>query len=1468
MAATNQDIPQSIFSDASTWQENIRNKAVESIKTAFPFTGKKYTVQVENVRVKPAEYGPTDFKKAMLTAKTLSEPIKGTLVLKDAAGKTLQKTPNFTLAQLPYYTPHHTFLIDGTPYSVNNQLRMKPGVYTRKKRNEELEAQFNTTGNPFRMTMDPESGHFHLEYQTSKIPLYPILNKLGVSDKEIANYWNPKLVEANRTKFAKVDQHFDKLYSKIVRPSGTSPNKIEAVQKAFERAQLDPEVTKELLGKSFTSVTPEALLTVSQKLLRAYNERLDFDERDNLAYKRILGVDDFIAERIKLDARDLKRKVMLKLEHGQPNLEKAIPVSPFTRGIRKFLSTSALSGSPTQINPLEVMDTSTKVTSMGEGGISSDRAVPTEARHLHGSHLGVLDPVRTPESYRAGIELRTALFTSRDKHGNIYTALTDRKGRTRYVPVSEAAKKAIAFPNQDLRGQAKIDVLQAGKLRSVPASQVDYVIPNVQGMYTVSTNLIPFLNSIDGNRAEMGSKMVTQALPLKDPEPPLVQVAAYRPGLSMEKEIARKVVPTANISGVVTKIKDGFIHVRSKGKTAAIEERVPYFENYPLAAKTYLHDTLKVKPGDEVKAGQPLADSVFVRDGQLALGKNLRVAYVPFRGMNTNDAIVVSESAAKKLTSLHMYREGLDVERDMKTSRELHRSYFGNKFTADRYKTLDDDGLVKPGTKVLPGDPLIVAVRKSPLSADAKMLGRLHKSLVTPYRDASVTWDHDTPGVVTDVAKVGNKFRLTIKTEEPLRLGDKLSNRYGAKGVVSMIVPDEQMLQDTEGRAIDVAITPASVVSRLNPAQILETAVAKVAQKTGKPIHIENFAPRDNLQWVKDQLKKHGLNDTETLIDPATGKKLKNVLVGPQYTYKLMKTTETNYSARGLGNGDYDVNQQPSTGGPTGSKGMGRLEFNALIAHDARNILKETATLKSQRNDEWWRAYQLGLPPPPLKSSFAYDKFGTMLSGAGIKMSKEGNHIALGPLTDRDVMKMSAGAIKRPLFVKAKDLSPEHGGFFDPVATGGLNGTKWAHVDLAEPIVNPVFERPVKTFLGMTQSEFEKTLKTEGGSGIKNRLSRIDLDQREKEVMAELKTTRADKRDNLIKELKYLRALKSNGLRPEEAYITTKLPVIPPIYRPVVPGKTGDLLISDANLLLRDAMIANDLLSKTQKLPGVKEDARKHLYNAVGALYGTHDPVSPQLLARNTQGYIARIAGVGSPKSGFFQSKLVRRQQDISGRGTIVPDSTLAMDEIGLPEEAGWSMFSPFVIKSLIQRGYSAIDAKKMVEDRHPVAKELLQAETRNRPVLVNRAPSLYRYNVLAAYPKLVPGKTIRVPEALAPIQAGDYDGDAVTITAPVTPAAIEEAKGLTLPNMLLSDQRKFTLTKAAPQQEAVLGIYKATSGKAMGKPQTFETKGDALDAYHRGEISLNTPVVIRRPTTKLSSEMGILAWCGRADDV
>lgn len=1472
MTQPNKDI-QMVFTTAENKREEIRAKALSALQDVFPFQGKRYTLDVKDLSIEPLDLSPEDHKRALLQARTISEPVKGTLILKDSeSGKVLETRANATLAQLPYLTPMHSFVINGIPYTVNNQLRVKPGVYTRKRKNEVLEAAFNLArGSNFRLAMDQGSGLFNMEYGTTKIPLYPVLQKLGVSDDKISQAWNPELVRINRDAYkGKEDKHIDRLYDRMVYdpiPAEKSEDRLRRIKEEYDRTVMDPKVNQRTLGKPYEKVTPDALLDASSKLLRVYQSPEDLDERESMAFKQLKSVDDFFAERIKLDSRDLRRKLMHKIERGSGKLED-LPSAPFTKGIRTFLTTSSLKDAPTQINPVEIIDSASKVTLFGEGGIGDIYAVPSEARRLHLSQIGVIDPVRTPDTVKAGVDLRTTLFTARDKEGNIYTLLRDAKtGRNKFVPVEEAADAVVGFPNQPKSG--KIDAIEKSQIRSVPASRVNYFIPVTQAMYSPSTNLIPLQESVDGNRQMMASKMMTQALPLIHREAPLVQVASY-PGSrfkTMEEEVASRAAPRAPFAGTVQKIKDGYIFIRPEsGKFAELDEgqslfdgdlvkiagdaaRVSYYQNFPLASKTYLDNPLLVKAGDQVRPGQQLTDSPFIKDGTLAIGTNLTTAYLPYNGANSNDAIVISEGAAKKLVSTHLYKVGEDITHGMELDRTKHQSYFGNKYAAEHYANLDEEGVIKPGTKVRKGDLLIATLQKSQVSPEAEMLGKLHKSLVKPYRDAATTWEKDYEGEVTDVMRHGNKLRITVKMQEPMVVGSKISGRFGDKGVVSTIVPDDQMIKDEAGRPIDVLLSPATVMTRLNPAQVLEAGVAKVAQKTGKPIAVENFSGRNNVEWVKKLMKEHGVKDKETVFDPITGKSIPNVLVGPRYFLKLFKTTETNYSARGVE--DYDVNQQPSRGGESGAKALGRLTFNGLLAHNARGILKESSVLKSQKNDEFWRAYQLGLPLPAFKSTFAYDKFGAMLAGAGIKMNKSDNFVTLGPLTDHDVNQVTAGAVQNPLMVRAKDLKPESGGLFDPNLTGGPSGTKWSHVLLHEPVINPVFERPARTLLGMTQKEFDETLRNEGGTGLRKRLSQIDPRQRQKDILDRIDSLKGTERDNAVKELKYLKTLQDNKMNPAEAYTLSKVPVIPPMFRPVVPGRKGDLLVSDANYLYRDVMLANDALASSKSLtPDIQGDARKHLHEAVGALFGTKEPLSPQLQNKGVRGFIDRIAGTGAgPKFGYFQEKLVSRKQDLSGRGTIVPDQTLGMDEIGIPEDALWDMYRPFVMKGLVLRGYQATDAKKMIDDKVPLAREVLTNECKDRPILYNRAPALYRYNVLSAYPRPVPGKTIRVHEMQAPIQMGDYDGDAVQIYAPATDAAVNDARRMTLSQMLISDQEKFSLTRAAPHQEAATGIYLASvsGSKLSGQVRHFNSKAEAMAAYTRGEINLSTPVEIKK---------------------
>jgi DNA-directed RNA polymerase beta subunit len=1597
-----------VMTDPESRRTNIRAKALEALKTAFPLALRDKRIELTDLKVHEKDFGPKDQKNALLSGGSLFEQVKGTVVLRDAAGKELEKVKNFTLLNLPYFTGRHTFILDGNEYNVSNQLRLKPGVYTRRRGNEELEAAFNLSkGMNFRLSMDPTKGHPYIEYGTTAIPLYSVLRKLGTAHGEIATAWGSDVAGKNEAEFdGKHDKHLAKLYEKLVHPAkrtATNPEtQLEAVKAAYSTTAMDPGVTKETLGHEFASVTPLALLTASKRLLNVYKNNEDTDDRDALRFKTYHSVDDFIKERITLDARALASKVKGRATH-KTELRTILPASPFSAGIRSFLTGSQLSSIPTHINPMEAIDHAARVTSLGEGGIANERAIPAEARTIHSSHFGLLDPVRTSETFRAGIDIRTAMYAHRDERGNLYAPVKDLKtGKNTLLSAAEMGNAVISFPNQKTSGM--ISAMRKGTVEMVPASTCTHALVDASHLYSPATNLVPFLESVQGNRGIMGGKSMTQALPLVHREAPLVQSGIRdsegKEHSSWEKVLALMELPFAPVSGKVVRIDGQYIYIDPSGKKHAedfvfeknsfekrggavkrqktikglcfklelepgdirsgvslegkkwekkmslayghipktvgddgetvdiylkedgtfdhvyvvrqkkrdgshdedkcmvgfdskdaakeayqkhgpewgfgsLEEytwdefqddylserqrekaaaeadliRVPYEDNFPFASKTYLHHDILVKPGDHVEANQRLADSNFTRDGAFALGRNMTIGYIPYYGLNSNDAVVISEGAADKLTSEHMYKEVLEVERDAVVGREMHRQYYGPKYTADQYRKLDANGVVRKGMKVMPHDILIAGVTKGKLSASDTLLANFKKTLVNPYRELVRTWDHDFEGDVTDVHVTDKRVLVTVRTKEPMRVGDKLTGRHGNKGVVSRIIPDHQMLQDEGGKPLDVLYTSAGIISRINPAQVLETCVAKVARKIGKPIAVANFSGRDNVQWTKDLMKEHGVKDKETVFDPVSGKKIPGILVGPQYVLRLFKTTETNFAARGTG--AYDVNQQPIKGGDEGAKAVGKMEFNALVAHNARNVLRETAAIKSQKNDEFWKAIQLGLPLPPLKTTFAYDKFIGMLHGAGVKVDTRGSLSTLSPLTDKDIMRMSSGAIQNEKLVRAKDLAAERGGLFDPAVTGGTDGTRWSHIDLAESVVNPVFAEPARRLLGMTAKDFDLFRFQHGADAVKKKLNAIDVPGQMQTIRESIKKSSGVKLDDAVKHLKFLSALNKQGLKPGDAYVLTKLPVLPPIMRPVQAGKGGsELVVGDANYLYAAAMLHNKALQRQVESPILPPDEhaklRQNLFNAVGAVIGTHESDNPKLLKRNVKGFLEHITGKTTPKSSFFQKKIMKRQQDVSGRGTIAPDGALGMDEIGLPIDMLWGMYGKFVIARLVRQGFNAVRSKEMVEEKHPAALTALMVEIKERPVMVNRAPTLHRYGFVGANPVPVAGKTIRVNPFIELGMNADYDGDTFQIHVPVLPGAVQEVKGLTLSNLLFADREKNSLM-VAPRMEAMLGIHLATKavGSDNAKTHHFKTKADAYAAYKRGEINLNTKVEV-----------------------
>lgn len=1469
-----------VLAPASVKRDRIRAQVVASAAKLFPITATNFTVTASDIAIKPSRFRTKDVKSAFMEQRSLTEPLTAKLkITRNDTGETVEER-KVTLGHVPYLTDEHTFVVDGTRYILSNQLRVRPGAYTRFRGNGELESAFNTDkGASFKLTIDPSTGVFYLQFKTTKVLLLPVLLALGANDGHIISSWGKGVVEANvRAGTGKELAALKVVASKVSpphaqpAPGATREELIAIIKDRWGRAVISPDITQTTLGEAFDHISVDALISAGKKLLDVYNGRAPEDDRDDVQFQTFHMPDTYFKERIEKNLAKSQLGIWrTKLNRtSQPTISGLGVSGSITAPLRSLLTGSALAQGPAQINPLDIIDGALKVTRLGEGGIGDERAINESTRELHDSHLGIIDSVRTPESGNVGVDVRAAVYASVDERGRMHGVFVNAKtGQTERVPVQVLRRSRIGFPDTDMT-KPRVAVLHGDRVEEVKPSEVDYICPAHIATISPATAFVPLPGNNQGNRSVMGAKQATQAVPLVNREEPLVQ-CDLGDGTSAEKSFAKWHLPVAPASGIVTKIDTAETQIHIKGDDGQMYD-VDYADNYPLASKTRLHHELSVKVGDRVKKDQILGESNFTRNGTMALGTNLRTAFLAYHGLNSNDAVVISESAANhKLVSEHAYRESLWIGPDTTIDKAKHRQYYGARYSPQQYDRLGDDGVIRVGQKVGTGELLVAALTKRQPTADDIMLGRLGRQLTSPFKDAALVWDHGHEGEVTDVARTSKGIAVLVMTREPMAVGDKLSGRVGNKGVVSKIVPDNLMPRGEDGKPMELLITSAAVVSRINPSQVIDRAAAKAAQKLGTTVVAPSYTGVNAAAWARDLQKKAGVKDKETLFDPVTGKSIEKIATGPLYVYKLFKSTETNFATRGDGPG-YDQNEQPTKGGVAGAKSLGRMDMLALVAHDARGILSEAATVKGQANDTYWKNLQLGLPPGPPKESFAYKKFESMLVGAGVDLKRRGSKIQLGPLTDSDVDRLADHEISNPGVVQVKNTKegvrvvPEKGGLFDPVTTGGLRGTRWGKVTLAEVTINPVFETAAKRILDMDTRTFEDILYNQGGQVLKDRLNAVDLRALESTLSAQLKQDIGKRPeahvDKIAKRLKAVRALLSLGKKAGDAYMISKIPVVPPVMRGIVQGQGQTLLVSDPNFLYRDLMLVNDAF-KNQ--PAELKEAlgssasRRELQQAVKALVGTGDPVNAKTQARQVQGFLSQVAGVRTPKEGFVQSRLIKRRQDLSGRGTIAPDPNLGIDEIGIPEEMLWTQMRPFVMRRLVNRGYDALAAEKMIQEHHPTARQELMLETQSRPVMWNRAPTLHRYNFVAGWAKPVPGKTIMLSPFYEQLGNADYDGDAIQIHVPVTDQAVSDAKRMTISNLALSDGSKNSVI-AAPQHEAIIGTFLA-SEKATDKPAvTFDSKASAMKAYYANKLKINDPIVVRSPTdsviTPIPSEL------------
>lgn len=1377
-----------IMDPARTFRR-LKTAITDGVSKTFPVETDNRILTIDNVRVADEKVSPTNHreqKDIKLLGKDFVAPVYGDLTLKDkVTGQIIDKKKNFRVMDVPVLTDRYTYILGGNEYTVDKQLRMKPGIYTREKENGELESQFNLAkggGRGFKMWIDPEDGIFKLKIGTANPNLYPLLKALGVNDSDIKEKWGDKLFEINK---GKADKNMNKTilnaHKAIFQKDVSDPAVASAELKDFfDKTILSEETTKRTLGKGFAKVEPETLLLTSKRLLDVSRGTAEADDRDSLVYKHIYDTPDLVQARIDASQKKVQNDIKRVLDK-RDKITEIVSKDMLNKPVRQFFVQGTVAHAAEQENPTTMLAEMTKVTSLGEGAIGDMNAITESMRDVNTSHAGVLDPVATPESERIGINLHLALGAN-IHNKELQTMVRDPKtGKVSYQDIKDNFDKYMAFPDQyDKNGKPKnknVMVMHQGKITSVPANKVDGALLSPKQMFSYLSNMVPFAANVQGNRAFMANKMLAQAIPLKYREQPLVQTKMPTGG-SFEKFIGNVFSTTADSDGVIDKVTEDEIIVKNPDGS---KKTYNIYNNFPLNNKCFIDSIAKVKVGDKVKAGQTLADTTYTKDGTLAIGTNLRVGIMPFRDTTFEDGYTISESAAKKLTSEHLREASVAVGKDDLTSPKAFSAHYPTAINKTNLDKLDEDGVIRVGQKVDPGDVLITHLQKMEASEEDARLGKLSKKLVKGYRNDAQIWDKDVVGVVTDVIKTPDTIKVLVRDEEPMQIGDKMVNRHGAKGIVSAIIPDKEMPMTKDGKHLDVIISPSAMPGRINPSQILETAAGKIADKTGKPLKIDNFGEYNSVKEIKKLLKENNLTDKETMIDPTTGQNMGKVMVGNQYYLKLMHQVDKKINARGVGP-SYDINMQPTKGGHTSARALDRLTFNSLIAHGARENLYEMTNYKSEKNPELWRNVQLGLPLPAPKTPFVFDKLVGYLNAGGVNVKKEGNKMFMLPMTDEEVLKKSNGEIEDAKVVVSKNLRPVRDGLFDENKTGGLTGNKWTHVHLAEPLLNPVMEGAALSLLDMTKKQLDdlqagnlyyddkkKILTTEdtgltAGNALEKMLSGIDVNKTMKDLKEKSKNLKGQGLDKANKKMRFLRALQINELTPAKAYMMHDVPVLPPQFRPMYPLPNGSLNTAPINFLYRDMIMVNKQLKEMKNLGDfAKSDLRKDLYQSVKAIQGIGDPLV-QRGEKKIIGAIETIKGE-QPKTGYFQSVVFSKKQDLSGSSTITPSTEMSPDEILLPRDMAWNLYQPFVVKEMVSMGYKPLDASVMVRDRDPRANIALEKVSRERPVWLNRAPSLHKFSVLALQPKLYDGRSISVHPTIVGGFGADFDGDSGLIS-------------------------------------------------------------------------------------------------------
>jgi len=721
----------------------------------------------------------------------------------------------------------------------------------------------------------------------------------------------------------------------------------------------------------------------------------ELDEYEHFGNRRLRTVGELIQEAFRVGLYRMERVVRERMTTEDVDTitpQTIINVRPVQAALKEFFGSSQLSHFMDQTNSLAGLTHRRRLSALGAGGLTRERA-PIEVRDVHPTHYGRMCPIETPEGPNIGLMGSLASFATVSEFGFVqtpYRVVKDGKVSDElvYLDASEEERFVIAQANEPLDRAGKfvnktvVCRTGAGEFATVPPKDVQYMDVNPAQIVSVATALIPFLEHNDANRALMGSNMQRQAVPLLITEPPLVGT-----GLEYRAAVDTGDVVVAGRAGTVVDVEAEQIVVQTKNG-----ER----DEYPLVKfmrsnqGTLIHQKALVALNQHIDAGTVLADGSSTKDGELALGKNMLVAFMPFEGYNFEDAIVVSERLVKDdvLSSIHIHEYEIDARSTKLGDEEITRDIPNR--SEESLRNLDDRGVVRIGAEVGSGDLLVGKVTpkgETELTAEEKLIRAIFKEKAREVRDTSLKVPHGEGGKVIAVKTfsrdkgddlspgVNELVRVFVAKKRKVAEGDKLAGRHGNKGVIAKIVPEEDMPFLEDGTPVDVVLNPLGVPSRMNIGQVLEThlgwaahhgvfgegngpsPVATPVFDGATPEQVDEALvewarqnPDSPIKFVVDESRPKGrwCSGKARLFDGRTGQPFdQKVTVGYMYILKLLHLVDDKIHARSTG--PYSLVTQQPLGGKAqfGGQRFGEMEVWALEAYGAAHILQELLTAKS-----------------------------------------------------------------------------------------------------------------------------------------------------------------------------------------------------------------------------------------------------------------------------------------------------------------------------------------------------------------------------------------------------------------------------------------------------------------------------------------------------------------------------------------